>query len=224
MTNPQHPPLSPVQNAAACAILGIVIALAMGTGYKLASHDNAAATDATLQATRQALRSATAREDSLKSASTARLHRDSLAWLGYVQQVRSAGHDSLQSALSRASRRAGAEVAATLQGVPVDRPFLPHPGDVPEDRPATCSIELSCSQAADLLADDSLLRRRQDSLVTTATVANASCTTAVLTQRQRGDSLAALPPRTASWKERAMDAAAGAGLLATVIAILGVVW
>lgn len=225
MTNPQHPPLSPTQNAAACAILGIVIALAMGTGYKLASHDSAAATDGALQATRQALRAATHREDSLKVASTARLHRDSLAWLGYVQQVRASGHDSLQAALTRASRRAGAEVFAALPGsLRLDRPMAPHPGDVPEERPSTCSVELSCSQAADLLADDSLLRRRQDSLTTTATVASAACTTAVLTQRQRGDSLAALPPRKASWSDRAMDAAFGAGLMATVFAILGIVW
>ena len=221
MNDPQHPPLSPIQHATACAVLGIVIAVSMGAGYRFADHDRSAA-DVALQATRQALHASTLREDSLKAASTARLHRDSLAWLGYVQQVRAAGHDSLQAALSRASRRAGAEVAASLpQASRLDEPFKPHPGDIPEERPA-CTVELSCSQAADLLANDSLMRRRQDSAAIAATVASATCSTAVLSQRLRGDSLAAQPPIT--WKARALDAAAGAGLMATVFALLGIVW
>ena len=223
MNDPQHPPLSPIQHATACAVLGIVIAVSMGFGYHLGTSDKVSAANKALQATRLALQVATLREDSLKAASTARLQRDSLAWMDYVQQMRTAGHDSLQSALARASRRAGAEIAAALPVASVDRPIRPHPGDVPEERPATCSVELSCSQAADLLANDSLLRRRQDSLVTSAIVASASCTTTVLTERERGDSLASLPPQQAPWTARALDAAAGAGLMATVFAILAVV-
>lgn len=222
MNDPQHQPLSPIQNATACAVLGIVIAVSMAAGYRFADNARSASADVALQATRQALHASTLREDSLKAASTARLHRDSLAWMDYVQQVRSAGHDSLQAALNRASRRAGAEVAASLpQSTRIDAPFKPHPGDIPDERPS-CTVELPCSQAADLLANDSLMRRRQDSSSIAATVAGAACSTAVLSQRLRGDSLAALPQVT--WKDRALDAAAGAGLMATVFALLGIVW
>lgn len=213
--------MTPSQNLSAVATLALLIAVGFGVGYKIANDNASVDADAVVQITRTALTKAKAAKDSLLVAHAKRIHQDSISWTNYVQQVRASGHDSLQEALRRLAVRRGTEVSLRIPDSKLRTPF---PGDIPSNRDSTCSVELPCSYAADLLASDSLRSTRIDSLADASVEAVAACSTAVLSERLRGDSLAAQQPRKATWKDRASDAAVGAGLMATIFAILGIVW
>jgi len=213
--------MTPSQNLSAVAALALFVAVGYGVGYKVASDSTATDTDAVVRITRTALAKAKASKDSLLVAQAKRLHQDSLSWSTYVQQVRASGHDSLQTALRRLAVRRGTEVSLRI---PDSNLRVPFPGDIPSNRDSTCMVDLPCSAAADLLASDSLRSTRIDSLEGASAVASAACSTSILAERLRGDSLGAIPPRKAPWTARAADVAAGAGLMATVFAILGIVW
>ena len=217
----EQPPFTATQNAASIAILAVIIAISVASGYRMGSTDGAAGADKALTITRQALSNAVKASDSIHATSLRRHRADSIAWTGYVAQVRAAGHDSLQAALRRLAQRRSSEVALRIPDVTLRTPLT---GDLAQDRDSACTVSLPCDQAADLLAGDSLHAIVTDSLVGASRVAVAACSVAVLSERLRGDSIAAVPPRKASWTARAADLATGAGIMATVFAILGIVW
>ena len=216
-----HPPFTATQSAASVAVLAIIIAISAASGYRMGSTDGAAGSDKALTITRKALNDALKVADSAHAANLRQHRNDSIAWSGYVAQVRAAGHDSLQAALRRLAVRRSAEVAQRIPDSPLRAPLM---GDLAQDRDSACTVTLPCDQAADLLAGDSLRTIVSDSLAGASRVAVAACSVSVLSERLRGDSLAALPPRKAPWTARAADIATGAGIMATVFAILGIVW
>jgi len=188
-------------------IIGVAALLGIGAlgGYAVARHLGNASTTELSKATKKALKAASSREDSLRAATFAAQRNDSIAWDAYAQTVRSASHDTIQSLLSRVASRAGGEVSARA---PVA--VLSSASRSAHDSLAPCIVSLTCSQATDMIAGDSLLRLRLDSTMAVSTLAGASCSTQVLRERSRADSLASLPPVTASLWERIKTGAVGA--------------
>ena len=200
--------------------IGITALLGIGAlgGYAVAQHRTNASATALFKATKNALKAASIREDSLRAATFAAQRNDSIAWNAYAQTVRSASHDTIQFLLSRAASRVGGEVSAKASAaVPSSTSRSAH------DSLSPCMVSLTCAQAADMIAGDSLLRLRLDSTVAVSTLAGASCSTQVLRERSRADSLASLPPVTASLWERFKTGAVGAVAGAALAVVLMVV-
>jgi len=188
--------------------IGVAALLGIGAvgGYAVAQHRTNAPATALFKATKNALKAASIREDSLRAATFAAQRNDSIAWNTYAQTVRSASHDTIQFLLSRAASRAGGEVSA--------RASVTIPSSVSRtgahDSLPPCMVSLTCAQAADMIAGDSLLRLRLDSTAAVSTLAGASWSTQVLRERSRADSLASIPPAKASLWDRFKTGAVGA--------------
>jgi len=210
--------MTPSQHLTAAGVLAILIGIGFASGYHTAQNASASDGDARLDTARKALKDSQHNLDSTRSEVIRQQHADSIHWVAYVSQVRAEGHDSLQAALRRLSVRRGTEVS---QRIPDSALRTPFPGDIPSNRDSACTVDLPCSYAANLLASDSLQATRIDSLTGASAVAVAACSTAVLGERVRGDSLATLPPRRASLTEMALPTVLGAAAMAIIMAIAG---
>lgn len=206
------------------AAIGTTLAIAFAAvsitryAYSLGAQSGSSRETKALQITREALRKQTASRDSLLTAQAQKYRQDSAKWSLYVKQIRAADHDSLQSALQHFSQRHALEVSKRFTDSPLRDPY---PGDLPNTHDSACLVSISCDQAAAILAGDSLRNMRGDSLSNATQLAAAACSTVVLTERVRADSLAALPNHL-SWKNAALSGAVGAGIMATFVAILSI--